>query len=56
MDNNEPTIKLSSIFKQAGKVIKSGKLPKHDAFSISEVLGAATGLPKEYVMDQILKS
>ena len=49
------TIPLDTIMKRASQVLKENILPSHDAFTVSEVLGACLGLPKEYVIDQIIK-
>lgn len=51
---NESVIKLDTIFREASQVIKNKTLPNHDAFTISEVIGAVLNLPKEYVIKQIL--
>lgn len=47
-------ISLDLMIKRIQLVIKDKLLPQHDVFSISEVLGAATGLPKEYILDEML--
>ena len=52
---NESIIKVSAIIENAAKVLKNRELPSHNAFTISEVLGAALALPKEYIMDEMLK-
>ena len=51
---NESIIKVSAIIENAAKVLKNRELPSHNAFTISEVLGAALALPKEYIMDEML--
>jgi len=46
---------LAMIIKNAARVLKERQLPNHNAFTISEVVGAVTGLPKEYVMDKMME-
>ena len=54
-DVNDAIIKLNAIFKQGRQILQSRSLPNHNAFTISEVLGACLGLPKEHVIEQLLK-
>jgi hypothetical protein len=53
--NDETTVKLGDIFKNARKALRSGNFPNHDAFTFSEVIGAALALPKEFVIHEIIK-
>jgi len=51
--DNEPTIELNTIYDRAQKVIQSNE-NHYDAFDVSMIVGAIVGLPKEYVLNQIL--
>jgi hypothetical protein len=51
----EATIKVDTVIGRAKQAMKNRTLPNHDAFTISEVLGACLGLPKEYVLDEMMK-
>lgn len=53
--SNEPTIKIKDIIKNARKALRSGNFPNHNAFTISEIVGAVTCLPKEYIIEEMLK-
>ena len=48
-------IELDSMLRKAIICLDSKFMPSHDAFSISEVLGACTGIPKEMILDQMMK-
>lgn len=46
---------VDEVISNSARVLKNRELPNHDAFTISEVVGASLGLPKEYVLDEMLK-
>ena len=48
-------VTLDIILDNAAKVVREKSLPNHNAFTISEVVGAVTGLSKEVVMDEMLR-
>ena len=47
-------IEYNSILRKANICLRNKFLPKQDAFSLSEVIGAVTGVPKEIVFDQMM--
>ena len=49
------TIKVETILKRAAQVLKNGELPNHNAFTISEVVGAVIGMSKEAVIEKMLE-
>jgi len=51
---NESIIKLSTIIGRANQIVQSKENP-FNAFDVSMVVGAVVGLPKEYVLNQMLK-
>jgi len=55
MEKDERTVPLEIIFERANQVIKNKSLPNQSANTISEVVGAVVGLPKEYVLYEMLK-
>ena len=55
MSKDDRTVKIETILDRAALVLKIQSLPSHNAFTISEVVAAVTGLPKEYVIEQMLE-
>ena len=55
MKISDKTVTMESICKGANLAISSKSLPKHNAFTISEVIGAVTGVPKEIVLDEMMR-
>lgn len=53
IDMSEATMKYKNVIKNSRKVIRDKLLP-YDAFTISAVVGAAIGVPKETVLDDML--
>jgi len=53
---SEAAVKYKTIIRNARKAIRNGNLPNHNAFTISEVVGAVIGVPKEIVIEDILNS
>ena len=51
----DATVKVDAVLKNAGRIIKEKQL-SHDAFTVSEILGAALLLPKEYVLEKMLEA
>jgi len=47
-------IDFDSMIREANTCLKKKQLPNHNAFTISEVIGAVTGVPKEVVLDKML--
>jgi hypothetical protein len=46
---------VAEVIGNAATALKSGNFPNHDVFTISEILGASLGLPKEMVIEQLGK-
>jgi len=52
----EKTIEIKQVIENTKAIIKSGNFPNHDAFGISAIVGAAINVPKEEILDAMLKS
>jgi hypothetical protein len=46
---------VDTIIGRAARALKNKTLPSHDAFTISEVVGVCICMPKEYVLEEMIK-
>ena len=54
--DSEVKIPLDRIIKNARKILRDGSAGAFNAFEISAIVGAVTNVPKEYIIEEMLKS